>query len=521
MNGALISTHELPEMMWHEARHRRALLVSLFAVVAALGLAAGFLWPKKYTASTSILVQESNIIKPLMEGRAVATANADRASIAREVIFSHKIMDEILVAGGWMARNPSPLEQERMIENIKERTNVSNLRENLIRIEYYDSDPERAFVVTQRLGDLFIKESLAAKERESREAYEFISNQVEDYRRKLTDAEDKLKAYRSANADARPGSETDTNTRISELRTQIENARMQLMEQRSQESALVQQVSGESAFSAVQTREMQFRSRLAELQGELDKLLLTYTDQHPDVIRVRHQMQDLQEQVKGAQEAHRLRVATGSRTAGSALGPDDAIQFNPLNLELRSKLAEARRNAAATQSRMVASEALLQQELDRSRRIADSANVLSELTRDYEVNRDIYQDLLKRRENARVSMNLDADHRGLAFNVQEPAALPLRPVGLRFLHFSLAGIGMGLALPFAVLFGIVRLDPRLRSPNQVMQLTGLPVLASVPTYLDSAGRQRVRRRDRLLAALLLAVIAAYGIVLALKWTAIL
>ena len=30
---------------------------------------------------------------------------------------------------------------------------------------------------------------------------------------------------------------------------------------------------------------------------------------------------------------------------------------------------------------------------------------------DYEVNRDLYQDLLKRRENARVSMNLDAEQR--------------------------------------------------------------------------------------------------------------
>jgi polysaccharide chain length determinant protein (PEP-CTERM system associated) len=514
MNGALISSHDLPEVVWHEARRRRVLLISLFAIIACAGLAAGFLWPKKYSAATSILVQESNIIKPLMEGRAVPTANADHAGIAREVIFSHKIMDDILATGGWMKRGPSPLEQERIIEGIKQRTNVSNVRDNLIRIEYYDSDPERAYVVTQRLGDLFIKESLAAKERESREAYEFISTQVEDYRRKLTDAEEKLKSYRGANADARPGSETDTNTRISELRTQIENARMQLMEQRSQEHALVEQVSGESAYSAVQTREMQFRSRLAELQGELDKLLLTYTDQHPDVIRVRHQMQDLQEQVKGAQEAHRLQVATGSRTA-----PDDPIQFNPLNLELRSKLAEARRNAAATASRMSASETLLQQELERSRRIADSANVLSELTRDYEVNRDIYQDLLKRRENARVSMNLDSDHRGLTFNVQEPAARPLRPVGLRFLHFSLAGIGMGLALPIALLFGITRFDPRLRTPNQVMQLTGLPVLASVPTYLDAARRQRARRRDFALALLLLAIVAAYAIALALKWTA--
>src|SRR5262249_40501091 len=163
----------------------------------------------------------------------------------------------------------------------------------------------------------------------------------------------------------------------------------------SKEKALVDQVSGESATLAVETREGQYRSQLAQLQGELDQLLLKYTDQHPDVIRVRHQMEDLRGQIAAEQ---------GRRAGANATTQvDDTILFNPLHRELRGKLAEARREIAASQSRMGMSESLLRQELERSRRIADSSNSLSELTRDYEVNRDIYQDLLKRRENARVS----------------------------------------------------------------------------------------------------------------------
>ena len=259
----------------------------------------------------------------------------------------------------------------------------------------------------------------------------------------------------------------------------------------------------------MQSREFQYRSRLADLQTELDKLLLTYTDKHPDVIRVRHQMQDLQEQVAAVQ----ARQESGHTAARNA---EASLQINPLNLELRSKLAEVRRNAASAQSRMSASEAMLQSELERSRRIADSANVLSELQRDYDVNRDIYQDLLKRRENARVSMNLDADHRGLTFDIQEPAALPLRPQGFRFLHFGLAGMGMGVALPLLLLFGLMRWDPRLRSPNQVEQLTGLPVLASVPNYAELQAPRGLQRSDIWLGLLLLAVIAAYAAAVMLK-----
>ena len=146
---------------------------------------------------------------------------------------------------------------------------------------------------------------------------------------------------------------------------------------------------------------------------------------------------------------------------------------------------------------MNASETLLQPELDRSRRIADSENAASELTRDYEVNRDIYQDLLKRRENARVSMNLDADHRGLTFNVQEPAERAAAPVGFA-LHAFWPGRDRrsALALPVALLFGLARLDPRVRSAQQLERLIGVPVLATVPVYTTSADRRRERSRTR-------------------------
>jgi len=513
MSGELILRSEVPQILWIEARRRRTSLVLLFAFIALAGLAAGLLWPKKYVASTTILVQESNIIKPLMEGRAVATGNADRAAIAREVIYSRKIMEDILRSGGWMDSKPSPLQQERLIEEIKNRTNVSNVRENLIRIDYSDSKPERAFGVTRRLADLFIQESLAAKERESREAYEFINSQVEDYRIKLTEAEGKLKAFRASNDDSLPGSEADSNARIIGLRNQIEAARMDLTEQRSKESAMQHDLSGESAYASVQTREAMYRSRMADLQGQLDQLLLTDTDRHPDVVRVRHQMQDLRELSGRAEQRRELRQASGE---SDALG--DTMRINPVHTELRTRLAEIRRNAAAAQARMNVSEALLQTELERNRRIANSANTASELQRDYEVNRDIYQDLLKRRENARVSMNLDAEHRGLTFDIQEPATLPLRPLGVRFVHFGLAGLGLGIALPLALLYGLLRWDPRIRSARQLEQVTGLPVLATLPGYMSAPQRTRSRAHDRLLLIVVLGVAAAYAFVLAIMWT---
>lgn len=494
----------------HELSRHPVMYVGIFTALALIALAVGVLLPKKYASTTTILVEESNIIAPLMEGRAVATSVANRATIAREVAFSRKVMGQILEVGGWMESHPSPLAQDKLIDEIKDRTQMDNPRENLIQIRYVDSDPERAYKVTQRLADLVISESLATKERESREAYGFINTQVEQYHQKLTDAESKLEEYRNSNPDARPGISTDVNARIGELRRQVETSKLDLIDLHSEETALQSQLSGESEISTVQTRAGQFRARLAELQSQRDQLMLTFTDQHPDVVRVQHQIRDLEEELR--QETARQE----SRMAGSPSTVDGSATMNPLYGELRSKLSEARSRSAAVASRISTAEGLLEQELVRNRRIASSESSLAELTRDYEVNRDLYQDLLKRRENARVSMNLDAEQRGLSFRIQEPAAMPLRPIGLRLMHVAGAGLGAAFFTPLVLLFGVIKLDPRVRSPLQIERDAALPVLGTMPMYVTPNKRRQMLKRFALASFLFLLVPAAYGVALTLK-----
>jgi polysaccharide chain length determinant protein (PEP-CTERM system associated) len=511
MNEQPTSLQALVPVLLSEARRHRVGLGALFAVIALAALIVGVLWPKKYDASVTILAQESSIITPLMEGAATPTGTANRAGIARAVIFSAKVMDEILVAGGWMATHPSAIEQDRIIDGIKGRTTIRYGRDNLITISYHDVDPKRAYIVTRQFGQLFISESLASKQRESRDAYEFINGQVEAYREKLTTAENKLKEYREANVDARPGSEADTASRISQLRTQVENAHMDLMEKRSQEASLVAQLSGESEISSVQTVEGVYHAQLADLQTQLDKLLMTYTSEYPDVVRVRHQMQDLRQQLTQSEQRKQ-----SARLAGTPTTIDNNAKFNPLYQQLKSQLSALRGDIAATNARMAASQTMLKAELERSKRIAGSENATSELTRDYDVNRDVYQDLLKRRENARVSMNLDAGQRGLTFIVQNPAVMPLTPSGLRFMHFGLAGMLLALAAPCGLLFTIARFDPRIRSAEQLERLTGLTTLATVPFYSTPQDQRKGRLQNMAVILTVAGVFAAYAILFWLK-----
>jgi hypothetical protein len=191
-----------------EARRRRVAMGVIFATIA-IALGIGLVWPKKYEASTTILPQESSIITPLMEGAASPRQQEPRGHRTRRDLQPQACSIRFCAVGGWMEqRTAARWNRTSIIEGIKSRTKVQTSRGQPDHHQLLRLRPE-AYVSRSHGSSrsLFISESLASKQRESREAYEFINSQVEAYRHKLTDAEDKLKAYRDANADARPGSD--------------------------------------------------------------------------------------------------------------------------------------------------------------------------------------------------------------------------------------------------------------------------------------------------------------------------
>src|SRR5882672_2469734 len=196
-----LSPEQLTRTLLNETFNSRRFLVATFVFVNVALLTAGLLWPKAYTASTSILVDERTIIQPLMQGAAVATDALDRSRNAREIIFGRKIMDSILEYGGWRVSNPNVEERSLLIDDIKKRSFVNTSGKNILRIEYKDEQPERAFRVTEKFAELFMQESIAAKGAESRAAFAFIDQQTQEYQEKLLRTEEALKELRSATLD--------------------------------------------------------------------------------------------------------------------------------------------------------------------------------------------------------------------------------------------------------------------------------------------------------------------------------
>jgi hypothetical protein len=106
-------------------------------------------------------------------------------------------------------------------------------------------------------------------------------------------------------------------------------------------------------------------------------------------------------------------------------------------------------------------------------------------------------------------MELDKERRGLTFEIQDPAMMPLVPSGLRLAHFAAAGLALAALIPIGLLFGVARYDPRVRSRELLEYSTGLPVLATIPRFQTPEDGRHRQRRNLLIVLIAVGVAVCY------------
>jgi uncharacterized protein involved in exopolysaccharide biosynthesis len=439
---------------------------------------------------------------------------------------SRRILREIAVFGGWMQRPLTPAQEDRLLTYLKNRIKIEAKREDTIKISYYDTNPQRAFQVTNKLGEIFIREASESKEKQSRDAFEFMEGRVKEYAQKLEESQEKLLAHYRRTEGARAAGlppppptadEEGEGTTPASRRTKI--APEALAALRAEEATLRVQLEGKrGANSAAETRQMedQARARVSQLQTELDRLRGRFTDQHPEVVRAQHELASAIEDLARADKA---RAGRDQAVAAAAAIDDNVTRAARERLAIVQQQISAatgvpiRRRAPTVRAAAVSANPTAS-ELEM--RNVGQDTVLSELVRRYEANRDVYQDLLKRRENARVSMDLDSERRGLVLHVQEAAELPVVSSSVRLLYVAMGGLFLAIALPIVLLLAYIKLDPRVRAPRQIERVAHLPLLVAIPSGAAPRDLRERRTRWYLAASIVAGVVVIYAAALLVK-----
>ena len=473
---------------------------SLFSgiVIAFTILMLGYLWQEKYQVSTTIYADSQNIIQPLLEGQAQVTRVEDKSQVVKDLMLSQRAIEKIIIEQGFLAEGDDAATQAEKISDLRDEVKVSMLGQNYIGVSYFDTDPDRAYNVITHLVDYFIRESSATKRSESKQAFLFIEKQSNAYKEQLRLAEEKLKQFKATNLD---GTESSVAAKIEDLRSSIGDIELDLEQATSRVNSLVIQVKKEDRYLTKKAKSDEYKERITEAVARLDNLRLSLTDNHPDVINLRQHIAGLYKAVDNP--------ATTTESISNSVGSNE----NPVYDELRAQLAAAQVENDAIEKRLKSMKVRLSQEYARAKRVAERNAESSELTRDYDVTKGLYEDLLGRKEKARLSMTLDIEGQGVTYKIQEPAKYPLSPSGLRFIHFVILGCLAAVIVPVGLAGVYVFLDPRIRFPDTLHHITDVQVLGVVP-HMISNPTLRVRDNDIkfIMSIIVLATILYFGLV---------
>ncbi len=465
-------------------------------VIAAVGVVIVWKIPNQYEAAARIYVDTDSILKPLMSGLAVQPNVQQQIGMLSRTLVSRPNIEKLIRMADLDLKNQSANEQEKLVEKLMQTIEIRTTGSaNLYTMTYRDTEQDRAKRVVQSMVSIFVESGLGASRKDTDSAKTFLAEQIKSYETKLEEAEARLKDFRLRNIDRQGADGRDVATRLQEVATQYESARLQLREAEQSRDAAKRQLAearGQGgaaggpgrAGPAVSTPEID--ARIDAQRRNLDSLLQRYTEVHPDVVGARRIINELEDQ-RRREVAELQRKAAANRSTG-AVNPDEA----PAVQELGRMLATSEVQVAAMKARAAEFGQRYAQLRDSMRTAPQIEAEAAQLNRDYAIIKRSYEDLVARRQSAVMSGELDVASGVAEFRLIDPPRVspqPVSPNRLLLLPLALvAALGSGLFFAFAA----AQLRPTFGDADVLRAKTGMPLLGVVSMLATDADRRAER-----------------------------
>ncbi|MEO8464681.1 MAG: XrtA system polysaccharide chain length determinant [Gammaproteobacteria bacterium] len=482
--------------------------------IALIGLGVTTLLPNLYEASTRVYVDTSSVLRPLLERQIVESDVTTRLRYVREALLGREYIERIARENHLDQEARGPGEREAVLNDLRQRISIAaepapldqssrNDSSMILRISYRHAQPETAVGVVQMLLKILVNDTLGANEKGSTAAEGFLDQRILEYENRLQGAERALAEFQKANAGRLPGTEGSYFQAIQRDRESLEDTRRKLRLAESRRDRIREQIRGEQPVSSTelagnaQPSPFSLDARIREHRATLDRLLLEFTDRHPDVIAEREVLARLEEQRTA--QLKQLRVVDPNQEL-FALGANPVFQalqidLNKAEVEIATLVAEAKdRQSRLTELQSVVDE------------VPEVEAELARLNRDYNVVREQYQKLIQTREVQSLSRKAsDADQ--VEFRVLNPPRAGIKPVAPPRLLLLATVLAAALAGAAALCVILGRMNPVFSSPHELREGLGIPLFGVVERMLLTA-QQRARER----ASLICFVSAAAGLV---------
>jgi len=340
-------------------------------------------------------------------------------------------------------------------------------------VNYTASNPVDAQRICRELTSLLLAENLKAREQIAQSTTDFLSRQVDEAKRNLDDQDTKLASFKKQYSGQLPGDE-DANLKIlMALNAQLESNTQTLnraQQDKTYSESLLAQVT--AAWKASQSAEnvQSIQQQLTKLQNLLLELQARYTDDHPDVVKTKRDIAELQGKLK------ELNSAPVSATDTVEKASAEPLEIRQLQLQVH-QYSDVISQATREQKRLQDAINLYQGRVALSPSVEEQFKALN---RDYQTAQESYEDLLAKRTQARIQTDMERNQQGEQMRLLNAAGLPDSPSFPTRWMFALGGLGSGLAVGLCLVMILEFQDKSVRDEKDVLAALDLPMLVAVP-----------------------------------------
>lgn len=193
------------------------------------------------------------------------------------------------------------LSQQKLLDKVNKNLDIVPVDKDVpvIRINFKSNVPEKAALFVNKLAETYIKEYIETKFKAADTTVDFLKEEIDSSRKKLTNSEDNIQQYRDQNKIINIRQETETDLRkIAELKIQQTNIKMNLdaVKKLNQyidngKDSFLELAPNFEAFNDLLSTEM--IKNIKKLQAEKKDLLITYTPENEKVKIVDQKINDL------------------------------------------------------------------------------------------------------------------------------------------------------------------------------------------------------------------------------------
>jgi succinoglycan biosynthesis transport protein ExoP len=405
-------------------------------------------------------------------------------------------------------------------------------------LSFDHTDPATAQNVAQELADLYLKQNIASRTSQAQFTVDFIQESIDAARADLDKTSEALARFKDLHAGNLPELLNFHLQSIDRTEQQLDNLDREIRESRNRVFTLQTELATTNPLGNATDENgdpiLGTADRLAELQTERLRLLSIYTPAHPAVIQAEREIQMLTSGAPAAAsaaadvQALRTQLETAMTELQQARQTYTEDHPNVLRLSrsaavLQQQLEQATTGASAQQSSsslaalasrdpvvqqlrqqiqteqtylqsLTARRAELESKLDEyRRRVAAMPQIEREyevLVRENEFAATRYNEAVGQLDNAQRAQTIEAEGAGDRFALLEAPLLPSSPykpnrrVIVLLVILLAVGAGIGLA---TIIDG---LDDAVKDSNELAALIGAPPLAVIPFLETGVDRKR-------------------------------